>query len=959
LPWLVALCRRMRQVERQNALAAAAVSALAAAAASTGLLPFGLADEVNQYTALAMFANARRLSLAPVGEPAIEAAQGPAPPAWHALAPRDVARMLATDSETGLNDAEAARRLRRYGPNALEVAPPLGFAALYGRQLGTGMTVLLSVAATASLLIGEPLNAVMIAGVVFLNAGLGAYQELRAEHATGALHTYTTPTALCRRGDELQHIAATELVPGDIVMLRAGDTVPADGRVIESYGLEVEEAVLTGESQSVYKSAAPVTAAAALPDRQSLVYMGSPVIGGRARIIVVATGMRTAVGQIANLLQHEAGTPTFLQARLVRLGRASAAVAVTCGVAFLGAGLIRRASWSTLVLGSISLITAAIPEGLPAIVTIALSAAVRRMSSRALIVRRLSAVETLGRVDVLCCDKTGTLTQNRMEVGALTSGDLRWVDGVPAAPSLTDDLRWLLVIGTVCNDAMLADGGGGAASGSTEGALVAAAAAAGLDPRSLRQAYERAAELPFSTEHGFMAVAVRHADQGLSLMLKGAPETILEFCTHQLDGGAAIPMDADARAAALRTFDRMAHGAMRVLAIAYRPLREVPSPRALAHPRGCVFAGCVGLRDPLRPEVREAVERCEGSGVRVVMATGDHRSTAIAIARQLGLEFTANAVLDGAELDHVTDAELAARLSRIRVFARVTPQHKVRIVSAMQAAGHVVAMTGDGVNDAPAVKRADVGIAMGLRGAEVTRQASSIVVADDSFTSIVHAIEEGRGVQRNLRRSLGFLLGGNLGESLFMVAATIMTGEIPLLPLHILLVNLFTDALPVVALAGLPSPAPRYPSPAPPDVFDRNFYQDVLRRGVVTGIAATAIQALGPRRTLAERRTTALAGLVAGQLVQAHNWGTGERGDRFFYGSLGISWSALFAVMGLTPLQRLFGTTSLAPAAWAQLIGISAAADQLLRRRDRSAADARYLLSDSTKAPPQRPGEGV
>jgi Ca2+-transporting ATPase len=929
LPQLIELCRRFRTIARQNGRIAIAVSTLAAGAAITGLLPWAVADEIGQYTTLALFANARRLTLVPVAEPPVERAGKPGQPPWHALSARDAAGIVAADMETGLSDAEAARRLRRFGPNELMAAPSLGFVGLYWRQLSTGMTVPLAAAAAASLVVGEPLNAAMIASVVLINAGLGAFQELRGQIAVAALHGKGVPMALCRRDAELQRLPATRLVPGDLVMLRAGDTVPADGRIVESYGLEVEESALTGESQSVYKSAAAVRADAPLADRSSLVFMGSAVLGGRARMLVIGTGMRTAVGQIAGLLEPETGAPAFLQTRLARLGRGSAVVALACGAAFIGAGALRRAAWSTLVLGSISLVTAAIPEGLPGIVTIALAAAVQRMSRRGLVVRRLSAVESLGRVDVICCDKTGTLTQNRMELRAVspsTGGRLE----MPLR-SVTPDLRRLLTIGAVCNDVLLAEDSAGAVSRSTEGALVAGAASAGLDPRRLRRLYRRIAELPFSTDRGFMAVAVGKPRGGLSLMVKGAPERILDLCTHRLDGGTAVSLDAATRARIIQTVEGMAHDAMRVLAMAYRPLAAPPAEAELADPEGCVFAGCVGLHDPLRPEVRDALVRCERMGARVVMATGDHQSTAVAVARQLGLDAGRDAVLDGMRLDALTDAELAARAAHTRVFARVSPRHKLRIVTGLQRAGAVVAMTGDGVNDAPAVRQADVGIAMGLRSTEVTRQAASIVVSHDSFASIVDAIEEGRTVQRNLRRSLGFLLGGNLGEALFMVGATISTGDIPLLPLHILLVNLFTDALPVVALAGLPSLAP---APAVRDVFDRGFYRDILRRGLVTGVAASAIQALAMTQDPAGRRTTALGGLVASQLVQAHRWGSGERGDRFFYGSLAASWAALFAVLSMPPLQRLFGTRPLAPAAWARILLISVAVDRALPRPD-------------------------
>src|SRR5579864_7351416 len=930
LPGLVALSKRLQDVYRQNFAIATVVSTVSAAAAVAGALPLGVADEVNQLLTLALLFNSRRLSVFPIGGSRMQDVEQAQAPPWHALPSVEVARFLATDSDSGLGSAEAGRRLRRYGANALaEVAPPT-FGTLYVKQLATGMTLFLGAAAAVSLAISEPISAILIGGVVLVNAGLGAFRELRAEQAVAALRSYAAPSAHCRRDGDLREIPATQLAPGDVIMLRAGDTVPADARLIESYELEIEEAVLTGESQAVQKGVLPVRVNAELGDRASMVYMGSGVVVGRARAIVVATGKDTAIGRIAGLLtQEDAAVP--LQMRLSKVSNVMAGGSMLAGIAFVGAGLLRRLTFSTLALGGITLVTAAIPEGLPATVTIALSAAVQRMSRRSLIVRRLSAVETLGRVTVVCCDKTGTLTQNKMTVRALAAGPLEWAGEEPRWSALDPDARQVLTIGALCNDAVLVDAAGRTTMGSsTEGALLLAAADAGLDPAGLWYAHPRQTELPFSNERGFMAVVIRDPQVGPVLMLKGAPEIVVEFCDRRLLDGTVSSFDAAGKKQALTVSDRMAYEAMRVLGMAYRPLDSVPTPESLEHPRGCIFAGLVGMGDPLRPEVRDAVERCRSYGVRVVMATGDHRSTAIAIARQLGLDFAREGVLDGAQLEVITEQELAALLPQTQVFARVTPEQKVRIVRTMQAAGEVVAMTGDGVNDAPAVKRADVGIAMGHTGSEVTRQASSIVIGDDSFESIVYAIEEGRGVQRNLRRSIGFLLGGNLGEALFMLSGTLLSGEVPLLPLHVLLVNLFTDALPVMALAALPSSPDQVGPREGQNLFDPSFYRDVLRRGLVTGTAATAIRGLGGGAGSARRRSMGLAGLVASQLVQAHNWSSGGRGDRFFYASQGVSWAALVGVMALPPLRRVFGTTSLSPWAWAQILGIAMVADRAL-----------------------------
>jgi Ca2+-transporting ATPase len=933
LPGLVALSRRVMSEHGQSIIVAGTISTAGGAAAVAGLLPFGMADEVNHTVVLVLLASARRLSTAAI-EPArhVREAVPVRGPAWHALTSEEVVRLLATDDDAGLSAGDAALRLARRGPNALAEAPPPGLGALFARQLLTGMTLLLGAAAGASALIGESLNAALIAGVVVVNAGLGAGQEYRAERAIAALRRYTAPVARCRRDGRLQSVRAADLVPGDIVLLHAGDAVPADGRILESYACEVVEAVLTGEAVPALKNPDPVPPNAVLAERTCMVYMGTAVAAGRARAVIVATGMDTAVGHIAGLLEQPDRAQTPLGTRLATVSRSLAGLALAGGGLFVAAGLVRGLPVASLVMGGVSLVTAAVPEGLPAVVTIALSAAVQRMSRRSLIVRRLSAVEMLGRVTVICCDKTGTLTQNRMAVRALVSAGLAGVEEPGSATWTRDEIRWLLTIGAVCNDATMVDVGERATLGShTEGALVLVAADAGLDVVRLRREYARVAELPFATERAYMAVVCRRPAQGLVLLLKGAPETIVELCDRRGPPGQTMPLDMEGREQIRRLSDEMAYEAMRVLAMAYRPVDTVPPEEWLEHPGGCVFAGLVGMTDPLRPDVRDAVARCERAGIRVVMATGDHRSTAIAIARQLGLPFERQDVLEGRDLQALPDADLLDRLPRLRVLARVTPEDKLRVITAMRARGDVVAMTGDGVNDAPAIKRADVGIAMGRGSTEVTRQASSIIVGDASFTSIVRAIEEGRGVRRNLRRAIGFLLGGNLGEALFVLGSTLIGGRMPLLPIHLLLVNLFTDALPVMALAGLPAPSDVLDRPMMGELFDRGFYQDAVRRGLVTGMAATAIYGLGAGADSVRARSLALTGLVASQLVQAQHWRSREHADTFFSVALGVSWTALGAILALPGLQQLFGTAPLGALDWAWILASSFAADGLLR----------------------------
>jgi Ca2+-transporting ATPase len=931
LPALIDLGRRLRAVHRQNLAIAWTVAALGAAGAAIGLIPLAAADEINQALTLALIANARRLSFARLIRPPAPAEAVADGPAWHALPSRQALCLLRTHERHGLTSVEAARRRARVGPNALVEHAPPAFLVLLGRQLVTGMTLVLALAAGTAMLVAEPVNSALIAAVLVLNAALGAAQEHRAERTAAALRSSIAPGARALRDGAPCLIPAAELVPGDVIFLQAGDTVPADARLLAAHALETEEALLTGESLPVPKASRPVRADSDLADRTSMVYAGSAVAAGRATAVVVATGMRTAVGHTAGMLRGETSAAPSLQRRLAAVSRGLAGLSVLAGGLFVAAGLARRIPLPGLVMGGVSLVTAAIPEGLPTIVTIALSAAAQRMSSRKIIVRRLSAVETLGRVTVICCDKTGTLTQNRMVVRAVAAGRSQWTNGDAAA-----DVTWLLTAGALCNDALLVNGKTrDTMGGSTEGALLMAAVDAGLDIAALRARYPRVMEVPFSTDRGFMAVVCRTPAGGWSAFIKGAPELVAEWCDARRVDGTVAPFDAAAREEAAARSEQMADDGMRVLAVAYRPLAGPPANDWLERPQGAIFAGLVGMSDPLRPEVAEAVRRCEDAGIRVVMLTGDHRSTAVAIARQLGLRFARADVLEGRAVEALSAGDLRAAVSRARVFARVTPVHKLRIVQAMQANGEVVAMTGDGVNDAPAVKCADVGIAMGHTGTEVTRQASSVILEDDSFVSIVRAIEEGRVVRRNLRRSAGFLAGGNLGETLFVLSTTLAGGEVALAPMHLLLVNLFTDALPVMALAARPAPPGALLPREPDDLFDRRFYREAARRGVVTGAAATVIyltdRLRGPG---AGRRGTTLAGLVASQLVQAYNWRQrGDAADRFFSVTLGVSWAALGAITGTPALRQLFGIGPVGLRDWARVLIVAFAADRLLSGR--------------------------
>ena len=759
-------------------------------------------------------------------------------PLWHNRAAGRIAADLATDLAVGLPEDEAARRLAAQGPNRLPEAHGRGPLRIFLSQFGDFLVVVLLAAAVVAGLVGEPGDTVAIGAIVLLDAILGFVQEYRAEKAVAALRAMAAPRARVRRAEGERAVAAAQIVPGDLVLLEAGNVVPADLRLLETAGLRIEEAALTGESSAVDKTAEKL-AEADLPlgDRCNLAFQGTVVAAGRGLGVTVATGRETELGWIATLLREEEEVRTPLERRLARFTRRLAlAVLALCAVIF-AVGLARGEEPVLMFLTALSLAVAAIPEALPAVVTVSLALGARRMVRRNALIRRLPAVETLGSVTYICTDKTGTLTENRMRVWALRS-----VDALGEGPRPLEEAesasRPLLLALALANDA--ARGADGALAGDpTEVALAAAAADAGYERHPLERTMPRRAEIPFSSERGMMST-LHDGPQGVVLFAKGAPERVLERSVRARGERGFVPLD---REAVLAAADRLAAEGLRVLAFATREFAALPtdrSPQALED--DLTFLGLAGLLDPPRGEAYDAVAECRTAGIRVVMITGDHPATAAAIARQLGIgEGEGPPVVAGRTLSHLSAKALAETVRTARVYARVAPEQKIAIVKALQEQGEFVAMTGDGVNDAPALRRADIGIAMAKGGTDVAREAAHMVLLDDNFASIVAAIREGRRIYDNIRKFVRYSLSSNSGEIWVLFLAPFLGLPVPLLPIHILWINLVTDGLPGLALAVEPAePGVMRRPPRPPgeSILAGGLWQHAVWVGLLMGAVA-------------------------------------------------------------------------------------------------------------------------
>jgi len=878
---------------------------------------------------------------------------------------------LGTHAQRGLSEAEARARLERHGRNELAAQQPVPAWRKFLAQFADPLVVLLLIATaiSAALWLVErdaalPYEALAILAVVLLNALMGHVQESRAEEAVAALRRMAAARANVIRGGLRQSVVAAELVPGDLLLIEEGDTIAADARLTHSTALQTAEAALTGESLPVSKDIAPLVGEADLGDRSNMVFSGTSATYGRGKAVVTATGMQTEMGRIADLLEQTPAETTPLQKELARVGRALAIIVISIALVMIGTilllGNIRglAALFEVLILG-VALAVAAVPEGLPAVVTVVLALGVQRMAKRNAIVRHLAAVETLGSASVIASDKTGTLTRNEMTVRAVVTASGR-VDfaGTGYAPEgevtkLTRDLEVevtrALTVGDRANNALLQerDGRWTVQGDPTEGALLVAARKAGLADEALDARFERLGEVPFSSARKLMTTVHSDAEREgrLRVFTKGAPDVLLGHCSHELVGGEAKILEERRRAEILQANEALAREALRTIGVAFRllPADALKDGFDDKLEHELVFAGLIGMIDPPRAEAKDAVARAKAAGIRPIMITGDHPATAAVIAAELGIASDRRA-LSGAELEKIPDEALRRTVQEVSVYARVNPEHKLRIVKALQAGGAIVAMTGDGVNDAPALKTADIGVAMGITGTDVSREAADIVLADDNFASIVAAVEEGRAVFSNIRKFLRYLLSSNIGEVLTMFFGVLLadligltpTGAgvaLPLVATQILWINLVTDGAPALALGidpGHPAAMRRPPRPRGEGVITGRMWAGIVYVGMIMAVGTLAILDASLPGGLIEgsgdmryAQTMAFTTLVLFSLFTVFNARSDERSafaelfsNGWLWGAVALSLLLQAAVVYLPFLQQAFSTVPLGAADW-------------------------------------------
>jgi Ca2+-transporting ATPase len=862
---------------------------------------------------------------------------------WHVHSIDDVFALIGSAPQ-GLSSDEAWQRLAQYGPNGLQAVRRVSPWEILFEQFKNVLIIILLIATVISFFLGHGVESIVIAIIVLFAVLLGFIQEYRAERAIEALQQMAAPTAAVLRDGQEIRIPARDLVPGDVVLLHTGDRVPADARLIEAVNLQIEEAALTGESVPVEKHVQPLGRDnLPLGDRRNMVYAGTSVTYGRGRALVVATGMRTEFGKIAQMLQTVETVRTPLQQNLDRVGGALARAAFMVVALIVALGLLRGQPIIDMLIFGIALAVAVVPEALPAVVTISLAIGVQKMAKRHALIRRLPAVETLGSTSVICSDKTGTLTKDEMTVRQVcTAGQCFAVSGAGYAPEgefLIDDrpvlppepLVLMLKAAILASDARLIrkdDGSWDIKGDPTEGALVVAAAKAGVWKETLDAENPRIHEIPFSSETKRMTTLHR-GSEGVTAYAKGAPEVILEGCISVITADGIRLLDDSGREQIAQHAQEMASRAMRVLGIAFKPGAAPDDAET-----GMTFLGLVGMIDPPRPEARDAIATCIEAGIRPVMITGDHPLTAKAIARELNL-LNGGRVVTGADLEAMSDDQLKREVEDIHVYARVSPSHKLRVVTAWQSKGHVVAMTGDGVNDAPALKRADIGVAMGITGTDVTKEAAAMTLTDDNFASIVAAVEEGRGVFSNIKKYLMYLLSSNIGEIGLMAGASFLGLPLPLSAVQILYVNLATDGLPALALAVDPPEADlmkRKPRNPRIGIFTRPVVTLMVLGGIWSAIVNLALfaWALSSGRGLEEAMTMTFVSLVLIQFFKAYNF----RSDRLSvlnrpfankWLNLAIVWELvlLSLIVYLPFLHDAFGTYALSLLDWLIVAGLA------------------------------------
>lgn len=844
---------------------------------------------------------------------------------WHHLTEEEVLAELSTNQEIGLSSKEAECRLERYGFNRLQETKKDSLFKRLLNQLKDPMIIVLLAAAALSLIssgFNDWADPIIILLIVIVNAVISISQENNANKALEALRNMSAPLAKVLRDGETVRIGTDQLVPGDIILLEAGDLIPADGRILSCANLKADESTMTGESVPVSKLAvSSLPENTVLGDRKNMVISSTVVTNGRALCVVTATGMETEVGRIANMLLGEENGQTPLQKKMTEISKTLSIICLTVCVVMFGVGLLYSRPLLEIFMTAVSLAVAAIPEGLAAVVTIVLALGVQRMVKRNAIIKKLPAVETLGCASVICSDKTGTLTQNRMTVVDI------WTQNGQARPLA-------LTIGCLCNDTILSYTGKDSfrTSGDpTEAAIVNIAVTEGIDKNELEREMPRVAELPFDSERKLMSTIHPCAD-GWRVMVKGAPDVLFRRCG--LEGKYA--------AEAIRHNEEMAERALRVIGVAYKDISEFPeeiSTEALES--DLTFVGLIGMIDPPRTEVRQAVAECHAAGIRPIMITGDHKLTAVAIARELDIFRDGDRAVTGADLDALSQEMLEDRVEQYAVYARVSPEHKMRIVQAWQARGKVVAMTGDGVNDAPALKAADIGCAMGITGTDVAKSAADMILTDDNFTTIVHAVEQGRGIYANIKKSIQYLLSCNIGEIIIVFIATAFNfRQMPLVPIQLLWLNLVTDSLPALALGMEPvetdimKQRPRDPKDS---IFAHGFAFSMIFYGILVGAVTLGAYLLGeyvlsdPGVADATANTMAFATLVFSELTRAFAvrsevsslFQIGLFSNRTMNKAFIAGLIMQLAVLLIPPLQPVFHIVSLTGSEWAVVVGFA------------------------------------
>ncbi len=891
------------------------------------------------------------------------------PGKWHSLSSVDVLTALSSSAQHGLTAEEATKRLEAFGRNELAEAPPPTFWQMLIEQLNNFVVIMLIVAALVSAFLGDYIEAAAIAAIVVLNAVLGVVQERNAQNALAALKKLAAPDANVIRGGSRQTVRATQIVPGDVILLEAGNYIPADVRLLETMNLRVEEAALTGESVPVQKDAnLQLDEETSLGDQKNMGFMGTVVSYGRGKALVVNTGMQTQIGQIAKMLQSVEQESTPLQQRLNQLGKTLGWAAMIICAAVFGVGWLQGNNPLDMFIIAVSLAIAAVPEGLPAVVTISLALGMRQMVKRHALIRRLASVETLGSATVICSDKTGTLTQNQMMVTRIwADGHFFSVSGRGYDPvgdfSLADQpvnlmdypaARAALWISALNNDAVLEEISNGETSQTdyrmvgdpTEGALAVAAAKAGLWLPAIQRAYPRVAEIPFDSIRKRMVTIhtqenvpnevkeLVHLDLGRDTLIaiKGAPDMVLDLCNEYLTAdGLVRPLTSELRTQILQANDRMAQDALRVLGMAYRSSRELPAtddPQNVEH--NAIFAGLTGMIDPPRPEVPPAIAVARQAGIRTILITGDYANTAKAIASEVGLLQRGHTVITGAQLNELSDEELREKVAEVDVFARVSPEHKLRIVDALQKRGEVVAMTGDGVNDAPSIKKADIGVAMGITGTDVAKESADMVLTDDNYASIVSAVEEGRVIYSNIRKFVYYLLSCNLAEIAIIFFSTLLYRSSALAAIQLLWLNLVTDGAPALALGtekAEPGIMQRPPRPPSEPIINRFMQLGIVVQTIAIAAVTLIAYALGRQlhpEAHAFAETMAFATLSFSELARAFTarsertslWKIGVFSNRNMNLAVLSSAVMILAVIYVPPFQVIFDTMSLGWEHW-------------------------------------------